>query len=259
MDTNKLQQLDVLVTTINDLLDDSEVAAWHSALLQEAKHSFRSIQQKASAAIQENLIGEMMQQLAGVEREIQISLEAPLKSLRRFADMNHILPDKKVPLLVQVGKTHDILGEWNQALDIFYKSLDFSKTHSTERAEILKYLGHIKSKQRDYSSATKLYLDSIAIYTMLENKREIGNIYLSQGYNNFEQGLYKEAEDYYQLALKLATNAEDNQVIADCNNILGVMSTVRGAFDDAIGYYTQSIEAHENLQDLRVAGGAYCA
>ncbi len=257
MDTNKLQQLDVLVTTIDDLLDDSTVAAWHSALLQEAKNSFSSIQQKATVAAKESLIGQMMQQLSDVEREIQMSLEVPLKSLRRLAEMDEILPDKKVPLLLQVGKTHDILGEWNQALDVFYKSLDFSTAHSPERAEILKYLGHIKSKQQDYPSATKLYFDSIAIYTMLENKREIGNLYLSQGYNNFEQGLYKEAEDYYQLALKLATNAEDNLVIADCNNILGVMSTVRGAFDDAIGYYTQAIEAYENLQDLRGLSTTY--
>ena len=92
---------------------------------------------------------------------------------------------------------------------------------------------------------------------MLRNKHEIANIYLSQGYNNFEQGLYEQAEDYSQLAFKLATDAEDSQVIANCNNILGVMSTVQGAFDDAIKYYTQSIETYESLQDLRGLSDTY--
>ena len=60
MNTKNIQQLDFLVATIDDLLDDSTVAGWHSALLNEAKNSFRRIQQQAATAVQENLTGVMI-------------------------------------------------------------------------------------------------------------------------------------------------------------------------------------------------------
>jgi len=251
-----IQQLNFLVATVDDLLADSTVAAWHSALLEEVKHSFSSIQQKATTVLQEDLIGQMMQQMIDIELKIRISLEAPLKSLCRLADMNHISLYKKVQLLLQVGKTYDLLGQWNQALDVFYQTLDFCTDSSEQKAETRKFLGHIKSKQRDYSSATKLYFDSIAIYTSLQNKHEIANIYLCQGYNEFEQGNYEKAEDYYRLALQLAPE-EDRQLFADRNNNLGIMAAVRGDFDDAITYYTQAIEFYESLEDIRGLATAY--
>ncbi|MBM3242997.1 tetratricopeptide repeat protein [Candidatus Poribacteria bacterium] len=251
MDTYKqIQQLDSLVSTINNLLADSTVAEWHSAVLFEAKSAFSQIQQKAVISLKENLLDRMIEQLADVEREIHLSLEPPLNSLCRLVEENNLSPDLKSQLLIQVGKTYDILGQWNQALDIFTKSLDFCTDGTVYRAEIIKYLGHIKSKLREYSSATKLYLDSLAIYTTLQNKHEIGNIYLCQGYNDFEQGNYGQAEDYYQLALKLATAEEDNQLIADCNNNLGIMATVKGVLDDAITYYQKAISGYESIGDI---------
>lgn len=258
MDTKHIQQLDSLVATIDNLLADSTVKAWHSALLHEARDSFVDIQQKATTTLQENLIGQMMQELANVEQEIQNSLEAPLKSLRRLTVMENNIPrHQKAQLLIQVGKTHDLLGQWNQALDVLYSALDFCEANSEQKAETLKFLGHIKSKQRDYTSASKLYLDSSAIYTILQNKHEVVNIYLCQGYNDFEQGDYKSAKDYYQLALELATEQEDSQLIADCNNSLGILATVQGAFDDAMTYYKQSISAYEDLQDIKGLATTY--
>ena len=96
MDTHKqIQQLSSLTATIDDLLADPKVAAWYSALLQEAKTSFSQIQQEATSAVQENLVDQMMQQLADVEREIQVALQAPLQSLRRLADTNNIPQGQK--------------------------------------------------------------------------------------------------------------------------------------------------------------------
>ncbi|MBC8232712.1 tetratricopeptide repeat protein [bacterium] len=258
MDTYKhIKQLDSLVATIDDLLADSTVAAWHSGVLQEAKSAFSQIQQKAITSLQENLVDQMIQQLADVEQEMRISLESPLSSLCRLVDTNNLALEVKSQLLIQVGKTYDILGQWNQALDIFHKSLDVCTDNTAHRAEILKYLGHIKSKQREYSSATKLYLDSLAIYTLLQNKHEIAKMYLYQGYNDFEQGNYRQAEDYYRLALKLATEEADNQVIADCRNNLGIMATVKGALDDAIAYYQQAASGYESLGDIPGLAAAY--
>ncbi|MFQ6043127.1 MAG: tetratricopeptide repeat protein [Candidatus Poribacteria bacterium] len=251
MGTHKqIQQLSSLTATIDDLLAHPKVAAWYSALLREAKTSFSQIQQEATGAVQENLVDQMMQQLADVEREIQVSLQAPLQSLRRLANTNNIPPEQKAQLLIQVGKTYDIIGQWNQALDIFYKTLDFCEHNSSEKAETLKFLGHLKSKQREYSAATRLYLDSLAIYAVIQNKHDIANIYLCQGYNDFEQGDYKKAEDYYRLALELGSEQSDNQIIADANNNLGIIATVKGDFDDALEYYTKSIEAYESIDDI---------
>ncbi|MFQ6040740.1 MAG: tetratricopeptide repeat protein [Candidatus Poribacteria bacterium] len=253
----QIQQLSSLTATIDDLLTDPKVAAWHSALLQEAKTSFSQIQQEATSAVQENLVERMMQQLADVEREIQVSLQAPLQSLRRVADTNNIPEQQKAKLFIQLGQTYDIIGQWNQALDIFYKALDFCEQNSAAKAETLKFLGHLKSKQREYSAATRLYLDSLAIYTALNQKHDIAHIYLCQGYNYFEQGNYQQAEDYYRLALQLGSEQADQQIIADGNNNLGIIATVRGNFDDAIAYYTRSVAAYESIDDIPGLSTAY--
>jgi len=252
-----IQQVNSLMSTTDELLSDFTIAGWHSALLEEAKYSFAQIQKQFGITIQDNLTEQIEQELAYTEEYIRVQLETPMKALRRLMEDVHLSPLQRLQLLMELGKTHYLLGQWNQALDVFYQALDFSENISEQKAEILKYMGHIKSRQREYSSAASLYSDSMAIYNSLQNMSEVANIHINEGLNYFERNMYEQAENYYQLALKIATDQEDSQIIADCKHNLGILATVRGSFDDAIKYYKQCIETYENLQSTEQLASTY--
>ena len=248
MNETQIKQLDELMETTTEILSDSTTALY-SPMLQGVRASIAQIQQQIGAAAQENLVQSMTQELAKHEKQILDVLEMPLRSLRNLARNSSLSNEQKVKLLIQLGKTHDTLAQWDVALDDFYKALDYCEEDSPERAETLKFLGHIKSKQRDYSPAEGLYKNSISIYSNLQNHEEMANIHLCLGFNDFERCQYEQAQEKYNKALAIAESQGLTPLIARTKGALAVSATVRGAFPKALEYYQACLEAYEDLQD----------
>ena len=201
------QQLNELLDTVNEMTADS-ISFWHQTLAGEVRSSVAKIEQLAVAANQASFVQQMAQMFNQQEQAILETLELPLKALRELVDSGHLTELQKTRLLIQLGKTHDLLAQWEPALDQFYRALDYCQNSLPEKAEILKFIGHIKSKQRDYNAAQSQYHASIDAYSKLQNQREIANIYLCLGFNDFEAGLHQSAEDNYRNARCIANAVE---------------------------------------------------
>jgi len=250
VNSTQIKQLDELMQTANEILAGS-TASLYSPMLEGVRASIVQIQKQVGVATQGNLVQSMTQEFEKYEKQILAVLEMPLRCLRNLTNNGSLSNQQKAKLLIQLGKTHDILAQWDVALDDFYKALDYCEENSSEKAETLKFLGHIKSKQRDYSSAESLYQNSISIYSALQNHEEIANIHTSLGFNAFERCQYERAQEYCHKALKIASSHGLPLSIARANGALATLASVKGEFPKAIEYYQACLETYANLQDER--------
>jgi len=251
------QQLKALLDTVNEMTADS-ISFWHQTLAGDVRSSVAKIEQLAVAANQALFVQQMAQVFDQQEQAILETLELPLKSLRELVDSGHLTEPQKARLLIQLGKTHDLLAQWEQALDQFYRALDYCEENLPEKAEILKYIGHIKSKQREYNAAQSQYRASIAVYSELQNQKEVANIYLCLGFNDFEVGRHQSAEENYRIAQSIANALEGaEQIIGDANLTLGILATMRGDFQTALSHHEQSVQSYESVGDERGLSQAY--
>ncbi len=251
------QQLNELLDTVNEMTADS-ISFWHQTLAGEVRSSVAKIEQLAVAANQASFVQQMAQVFDQQEQAILETLELPLKALRELVDSGHLSEPQKARLLIQLGKTHDLLSQWEQALDQFYRALDYCQDTLPEKAEILKFIGHIKSKQREYNSAQSQYHASIEAYSELQNQREVANIYLCLGFNDFESGRHQSAEENYRNAQHIANSLEGaERIIGDVNLTLGILATMRGDFQTALSHYEQSVQSYESMGDERGLSQAY--
>jgi len=248
MNVTQIKQLDELMETINEILPDSATPLL-SPMLEGVRASIAQIQNQFGATAQGNLVQSMVQEFEKHEKQILAVLEVPLRCLRNLTDNGDLSDKEKSKLLIQLGKTHDTLAQWDVALDDFYKALDYCDENSEERAEALKFLGHIKSKQRDYSPAESLYKNSIPIYSALQNHDEVANVHLCLGFNAAERCQYEQAQEYYHKALQISESHELPQLVAGANSAFAILETVKGEFPKAIEYHQLCLETYESLQD----------
>ena len=181
-----------------------------------------------------------------------------LTSVRELVENGNLTESESTKLLIQLGKTHDILAQWDTALDRFYRALDYCQDSLGERAEVLKYIGHIKSKQGDYRTAQSQYRKSLADYTELQNQSEVAYIYLCLGFNDFECDDYQGAEENYRIALSTTNSiAQVEQITGEIDLNLGILATVKGNFQDALSHYKLSLQSFEAIGDERGSSQTY--
>jgi tetratricopeptide (TPR) repeat protein len=141
---------------------------------------------------------------------------------------------------------------------MFYRAEDYCGENLLERAEILKYIGHVNAKQLNYSAAQSHYRESIALYSAHNESGEVAHLYLCLGFNAFEMGDYNSAEENYQTALEVAEELEGaEQILGDANLALAILATVKGDLQTARERYEKGVALYEAIGDERGLSQAY--
>ena len=251
LNTNQTQQLNRLLDTVKKTTADS-ITDWHQALADEVGAAVNQIQQTTVAAAQASLVQQMGKMLNQQHQAIIDTLQVPLKTLARLAESGHLRDVQKTQILIQLGKTHELLTDWDLALDLLYRGLDYCQEDLPKKADLLKRVARIKTKQQDYSAANSEYRASLAIYSELGDQFQVAQLYVCLGFNDFQGNNYLWAEANYQKALQIAQPLDDAQhLMADIYMNIATLNTVRGNFQDALSYYEQSIEIYEAVDDQR--------
>ena len=245
------QQLNQLLDTVNELTAGS-ISAWDQELAKEVQTVVAQIERATVAAHQASLVQQIAQTFDQQEQALSNPMELPLRALRHLVESGNLGETQKAQLLIQLGKTHDVLTQWEIALDQFYRALDYCQDDLPTKAEILKSIGHINSKQRDYRASNRLYRESLAIYSERQIPHQVAHIYICIGWNEFQSDNYPLAEANYHRALQIATPLEGaERLIADVNMNLAILATVRGEFETAISSYKQGVAAYLSIDDER--------
>jgi len=251
------QELNNLLDTVNEMTADS-ASQRHRTLAEEVRSSVSRIEQWAVAENQATFVQQLAQVFNQQEKDLLDTLERPLRKLRELVDSGHLTDCQKARLLLQLGKTHDVLAEWDEALDMFYRAQDYCSDDVLEKAEILKYIGHVNAKQMNAGVAQSYYRESIVVYEAQGKRDEVAHLHLCLGFNAFESGDYHTALENYQKALDIATQLEGaEQLLGDANLALGILATVKGDTEQAQLHYERSICAYGTIGDERGLSQAY--
>ena len=244
-------QLSGLLETVRELTADS-ISEWHQPLAEEIHAATSSIERLMVSANQQALVGELVQKMQEKQQVILNTLCPPLKVLQKLAESGHLNDAQRATLLIKLGKTYDLLTQWDIALDQFYQALDYCKDDLSQKAMVLKAIGRIKSKHRDFGEANKQYQASLAIYEEIEELYWVAQLYINMGWNEFQSDNYSPAEEDYNKALEIAQSTEGaERLIADVHMNFAILATVRGDFQPALSYYETSVDAYTLIGDER--------
>jgi tetratricopeptide (TPR) repeat protein len=251
------QQLSSLFQTVNELTADS-ITTWHQALGQEIRDATDQIQRLTVIASQNMLVEELVKTFDQNQQAILNALELPLRTIQKLVESGHPSDSQKLKLLIQLGITHELLTQWDIALDQFHRALDYCQDDLSTKAMILKRIGSIKSRQGDYSGANRQYQISLKIYSELQQLYQVAQMYINIGWNDFQAENYQSAEANYQKAREIAESTEGTErLLADFYLNMGILKTVKGEFETALSYFEQSIEVYISLDDERGLALAY--
>ena len=253
---DSLKQLDSLIGAIDEVLSGSSISL-HESMLEEIRQALARIQRQVNEAAQAELIQSLIQKMDEQQQIVLSMLEIPLRSLFRLTQDERLPDHQKARLLIQIGKSHDILAQWDVAQDCFLKALDYCQQNSVERAEALMRLGHIKSKRQKYKEAEELYRKSIQLYSRLARQDMVVNIQICMGHNAFERSRYDEAQSWYEEALRTAIPNGLEEGIAQAHLALGVLATAMGEFEKALEHYDFCLASYEKLGDQHGLAATY--
>ena len=142
-------QLNGLLNTLDQLTADS-ISGWHQSLAEEIHSATSRIQGLMVSNSQQALVGQLVEALDTKQQAILSTLSPLLSALEKLVLSGHLNDASKAKLLIELGRTYELLTQWDLAIDQFYQALDYCKDDLVEKATVLKSIGCIKSKQRDF-------------------------------------------------------------------------------------------------------------
>jgi len=82
-----------------------------------------------------------------------------------------------------------------------------------------------------------------------DSRRQLNQIVILRGLNEYYSGNYEEAIDFYYKALDLCEQANDSLLIAKVNHNLGMIYDEMEDYDEAISYFNKSLEFSQAIHD----------
>ncbi|WP_299580576.1 tetratricopeptide repeat-containing sensor histidine kinase [uncultured Sunxiuqinia sp.] len=155
-----------------------------------------------------------------------------------------------------IGLVHYFTGEYNSAVDYFYKSLNFFRygdpVENETLAHVYSNLGMVFSRIGEYDKAIQNYRQAARVNTLIDDLYSLGVNYNGLGVSYYNQEQYDSAKVYYARALHLFKQhgSQQREAIA-LNNIANIYVNTGDSLHRALEYYQQAIEVFEELGDTR--------
>ena len=171
-----------------------------------------------------------------------------------YADENHFLSDLKTYILLHLGNTNRILGQYQQALDLFHELLLFSREINSLDGEsvALNALGIVFSDLGQYERAIEFYQESLAIARDVRNASAESYSLHSLGLTYFWLGQYERAVEYLVLALNTARMASNPTAEMYALGNLGLSYSFLEQHDLSLDLLQQAIAIAHELGEFHV-------
>ncbi len=170
-------------------------------------------------------------------------------TLKKSLDLNLLVNDKldAIYCMINLGQLqYGYRNNFDTALVIFNDALKLAKqiSNNSPIAYCFKQIGMLYSETGESALSIK-YLDSaLAIYELMQEKAEIGNVLINLGSASISGGEFEKALNYYMKAEKVAKEMNNNNLLGDVylyrgdlNRVLGEYKKAQAIFDSAYTYY----------------------
>ena len=146
-------------------------------------------------------------------------------------------------LLVDLGETAVILGDWDEAEQAFGRALTLSRRAEDQglAARIVADMGFTSFKRSGWDEARGRYADALSRYEALGDFRGAAACQIGLGNVAFESGQWREAQERYRIARTVGTEHRLEDIVARANNNLGAVSNACGRHADATGCYGEAL------------------
>ncbi|UNY99846.1 tetratricopeptide repeat protein [Zhouia spongiae] len=168
--------------------------------------------------------------------------------------LNNVLNYKKgkARVFYLKGILENIKSNYNESLNFFKKSLDYSESIQYKKgiADVYIAFGITNYDLSQYDEALENYKKAIEIYKVLNDKRELVTSLINTANIYSETGRFNEAIANYKEALTLSEVINDESGTAFVHGNLGVLYSRQGNYPLAIEYYNKSLSYDKKTGDI---------
>lgn len=168
-----------------------------------------------------------------------------------------LLPEaEQIGVMLRLGKVHDLLGNWDQAAELYQQALQAAARLGDRRAvaQCREAIGELFRKQGQYAEATRMLEKARAEFEQLGDKAGLGQTLHSAGTVAAQQGDYPAAKVLYDISLKLRRELDDQPKIADLLHNLAIVSRLEGNTTQARTLQEEALTIRSRLGDRRAIG-----
>jgi len=157
--------------------------------------------------------------------------------------------------LNHIGQLHTLNRSYSNARKTLNRALELSLA-SNERlciADAETYLGQLEVAEQNPSSALRHFLEAKDIHESLQNMSQVANLfdYMGQVYLSLDS-IRKARDDYFDEALKIRDDLDDQQARARTLNYIGDTYMREGNYNMALAHYQFSMDDQTASADTSV-------
>jgi serine phosphatase RsbU (regulator of sigma subunit)/Tfp pilus assembly protein PilF len=162
-------------------------------------------------------------------------------------------------ILANIGIMHHIKGEFEMALDNYFKSLVIREKLDDKLGAARAYnnIGIIYRNQSNFAGALDVYEKAIVLLTDLERYGEISKANNNIALVYYDQGNYDKAIEYLFKALEFTEKTGDVDGMAMAYNNIGSIYQMQGSLEVASEYYLKSLKNREEAGDKKGMAASY--
>ncbi len=149
------------------------------------------------------------------------------------------------------GITHDVRGNFDEALGYYFQSLSIWEETDSKKGvgNVLNNIGIIYRQKGELDKAISYFKKSLKIREEIKDKRGIRGSYNGIGNTYMDKGDYKNAIKYLVKFLKFCEEANDKKGIAIASNNIGIVYKSLKFWDEAIRYFEQGLKISQELNN----------
>jgi len=154
--------------------------------------------------------------------------------------------EKREEILVGLGSTYRLIGEYGNALESYELALDLAV--GEKKSEILTKMAETHFRKGDLEQSMKCSLEALTIVSGKENKAEAEAL-TQLGRVQWCQGEYAGSLEHHAKALGILEKIGDRQAMAFSLNNIGIVHYQRGDYDAALEHHRKGLEIREKIGD----------
>lgn len=159
----------------------------------------------------------------------------------------------------EIGRLYLNMENLEKALSLFQKMRDFSLQHNDPLGIGKSCFGiaSVYHQQKKYDRAFEMYITALKTVKELDNKFDVGIIYLNIGVIHLIKGKFDKALEMYNKSLKINQHLGDLQGIQLAYDHLGRLKEHQGQYNTALEMYEKSLRIAKKMNDNLAAGFSY--
>lgn len=168
---------------------------------------------------------------------------------------NAVLPlldnSEKVPVLRNLGRVLEIVGDWHKAMETHKQALALSleKGLLLEVMNCRMDIGDLLRKMGTFDEASTWLSTALEGYSELGHQPGIGQVLHNQGTLAAQTGKYDLAKELYAQSIKIRRELGDESKVAALVSNMGIISRFQGDLEQALKLQEEGLEIRRRLED----------